>query len=293
MKKIAIIGATGMLGVPVATALMDAGFEVTALVRDVDSARRTLPAAIAVVEADVRDEESLRRGLSGQDGLYLSLSVAPGARRGDFHTEAQGLQHILSAARQAKIARIAYLSAMVHDSPRRWWVLDVWRSALARIKGSGIPYTIFYPTNFMETLAERHGTGSLFVMLGLATHRNYWIAGSDFGRQVAASFARPQSADREYYVQGPEALTYDGAAVRYARALKRSPFIIRVPLWMAHIGGLFSTKLRFSANIMQTVLSYPEQFKAYDTWNELGRPETTIEDFASARGRRHTATCSE
>jgi uncharacterized protein YbjT (DUF2867 family) len=282
IKKIAMIGATGMLGIPVAVALMEAGFEVTALARSPESARRSLPAGIAIVQADVRDEESLRRGLHGQDGVYLSLSVAPGQREGDFHTEVQGLEHILAAAREANVARIAYLSAMIHDTPpsNTWWVLDVWRHALARIKSSGIPYTIFYPTNFMETLAQRHSAGRLFVMLGRARHPNYWIAGSDFGRQVARSFALPQAANREYYIQGPEPLTYDGAAVRFASALRRSPFVVRVPIWMARIGGVFSNSLNFNANIMHAVLSYPEQFKAADTWQDLGRPETTIEQFA-------------
>lgn len=276
-----MIGATGMLGIPVAIALMEAGFEVTALARNPAQARRALPAAIAVMQADVRDEEGLRAGLRGQHGLYLNLSVAASERKGDFHTEAQGLQHILAAAREAGTARIAYLSALVHDAPdSRWWVLSVWRSALARIKASGIPYTIFYPTNFMETLAERHNAGSLFVMLGRGHHRNYWIAGSDFGRQVAKAFALPQAENREYFVQGPEPMTYDGAAVRYARALHRSPLVVRVPLPLARLGGLLSRPLDFNARIMQTVLRYPEEFKAGTTWDELGKPTTTIEQFA-------------
>jgi uncharacterized protein YbjT (DUF2867 family) len=286
IKKIAMIGATGMLGIPVAIALMEAGFEVTALARNPEHARRSLPAAISVVQADVRDEGSLREGLRGQDGLYLSLSVAPNERKGDFHTEVQGLEHILTAAREAKVERVAYLSALVHDTPNsNWWVLDVWRAGLARIKSSGIPYTIFYPTNFMETLAQRHTSGRLFVMLGRAHYDNYWIAGSDFGKQVAKAFALPQAANREYYIQGPEPLTYDGAAVRYASALHKSPFIIRVPILAARLGGLFSRQLGFSARIMHTVLSYPEEFKATDAWNDLGKPTTTIEEFALRQGK--------
>jgi uncharacterized protein YbjT (DUF2867 family) len=284
IKKIAMIGATGMLGIPVAIALLEAGFEVTALARNPASARRALPSAISIVQADVSDEESLRQGLRGQDGVYLSLSVAPGDRKGDFHTEVQGLQHILAAAREADVARIAYLSAMVQDTTNKnWWVLDVWRQALARIKSSGIPYTIFYPTNFMETLAQRHSAGRMFVMLGRARYPNYWIAGADFGRQVAKSFMLPQAANREYYIQGPEPMTYDGAAVRYARALRRSPFVVRVPIFAAQLGGLFSDQLNFNANIMDTVLSYPEEFKSADTWRDLGKPATTIEQFALAQ----------
>jgi uncharacterized protein YbjT (DUF2867 family) len=280
IKKIAMIGATGMLGIPVAIALMEAGFEVTALVRNPELARRALPAAISIVQADVRDEESLRSGLAGQDAVYLNLAVVPGARRGDFHTEAQGLQHIIGAARDAKLARLAYVSALIQDTDRsRWWVIDVWRQALARIKRSGIPYTIFYPSNFMETLAQRHTAGRFFVMLGRAQYRNYWIAGRDFGEQVARSFALPGSANREYVIQGPEPLTYDEAAVRYAKSLPEPHRVIRVPFWLARLGGLFSGELDFSTSIMQAVLGYPEKFKAATTWAELGKPTTTLEEF--------------
>ena len=172
IHKIAVIGATGMLGIPVTIALIDAGFTVTALARKPDEARRLLPAATQIMAADARDEASLERGLAGQDALYLNLSIAPTERRLDFHTEQQGLEHILSAARSAGIKRIAYVSAMIHDSPSRWWVLNVWRGALARIKDSGIPYTIFYPANFMETLPQRHMLGSTFVMTGWSRNPN-------------------------------------------------------------------------------------------------------------------------
>jgi hypothetical protein len=39
----------------------------------------------------------------------------------------------------------------------------------------------------------------------------------------------------------------------------------------------------YDARIMQTVLDYYETFKASDAWDELGRPATTIEEFARRR----------
>ena len=281
IRKIAIIGATGMLGIPVTIALLDPGFAVTALVRKPDEAKRMLPAATRIVAADARDEASLKRGLAGQDALYLSLSVAPSERRGDFHTEQQGLEHILAASREAGIKRIGYLSAMVQDTQKSgWWVLDVWRSALLRIKSSGIPYTIFYPSNFMETLPQRHMMGGVFVMTGRSPHPNYWIAGRDFGRQVARPFALPAAANREYFVQGPEPMTYVEAARRFAHAAAGRPRIVRLPLSLIRLAGVVSHPMRFNARIMRTVLRYPEVFKAEDTWRELGEPTTTIEEFA-------------
>lgn len=281
IRKIATIGATGMLGIPVTIALLDAGFAVTALARKPDEAKRMLPAATRIVAADARDEASLKRGLAGQDALYLSLSVAPSERKGDFHTEQQGLEHILAAAREVGIKRIGYLSAMVQDTQKSgWWVLDVWRSALLRIKSSGIPYTIFYPSNFMETLPQRHMMGDVFVMTGRSPHPNYWIAGRDFGRQVAKSFALPAAANREYFVQGPEPMTYVEAARRFAHAAAGRPRVVRLPLSLLRLAGVVSHPMRFNARIMRTVLRYPEVFKAEDTWRELGEPTTTIEEFA-------------
>jgi len=43
MKKIAILGATGLLGKPVTLTLAKAGYEVTVLVRDPALARKTFP----------------------------------------------------------------------------------------------------------------------------------------------------------------------------------------------------------------------------------------------------------
>ena len=189
VRKIAVIGATGMLGQPVTRALVAAGFEVTALVRNVTAARRTVPPEVALVHADASDEASLRRGLAGQDALYLSLSIQPRERKRDFHTEAQGLDHIINAARVAGIKRIGYLSALVIDSEDgKWWVLDVWRSAVARLKASGIPTTVFYASNVMETLPQRHKMGRALVLAGASHHPNYWIAGRDLGAQVARAF---------------------------------------------------------------------------------------------------------
>ena len=284
IKKIAVIGATGMLGRPVAIALAEAGYDVTALVRNPQSAARSLPASIRLIAADARDEQSLRRGLEGQDGLYLSLSIAPGERPGDFHTEVQGLAHIIAAARSARIARIGYLSALVQDSPGNdWWVLQIWRQAIAAIKASAIPYTIFYPSNFMETLPQRHRMGGVLLMTGSSLYPNYWIAGRDFGAQVARAFAPPRAANREYVIQGPEPVTYGEAAQRYAAATADHPRVVTLPLALISALGLFSPAMAFNARMMGTVLGYPEEFKAADAWAELGRPTTTIEEFAKGQ----------
>lgn len=285
INRVAVIGATGMLGLPVTVALTEAGFAVTALVRNPDAARRVLPEGVEIVAADVRDEESLRRGLQGQDALHLNLSIAPTERPGDFHTEAQGLDFILGAARAAGIKRIGYVSALIRDADEAWWVLDVWRSAIARIKASGIPYTIFNAGNVMETLAHRHKVAGALVMAGGSHTPNYWIAGADLGAQVARAFTLEEAANREFFAQGPEPVPYGAALQRYARARGDGTRVVTVPLWLMRALGVFSRPTCFNARMLATVLRYPEVFRAGPAWDELGRPTTTIEDFARMSSR--------
>jgi uncharacterized protein YbjT (DUF2867 family) len=281
LKKIAVIGATGMLGVPVVAELVKAGFEVTALVRNPERARRVLPAQTTLVQADAADSDSLKRGLAGQDAVYLSLSIAPSERKDDFHAEAEGLDNILAAARACGLRRIAYLSALIQDGDAKgWWVIDVWRRAIGKIKGSGIPYTIFYPSNFMETLPQRHGTGRFLALVGTARHPNYWIAAADFGKQVARSFQLDATANREFVIQGPAPLTYDEAGRRFAQHTRPRRFVFKIPLPLVKALGAISPEMDFNARIMDAVLSYPEVFKAEETWTLLGKPSTTIDEFA-------------
>jgi hypothetical protein len=88
----------------------------------------------------------------------------------------------------------------------------------------------------------------------------------------------PEAANREYAVQGPEAMTYNEAAQRYARA-SGTPRLT-LPLFFIDIAGIASPSMRFNVRIMRTVLRYPETFQAEGTWRVLGKPSTTIEEFA-------------
>jgi hypothetical protein len=73
----------------------------------------------------------------------------------------------------------------------------------------------------METLPQRHVLGHPFVMTGWSHRRNWWIAGRDFGSQVARSFALPEAANRENAVQGLEPMSYNEAARRFALAAEK------------------------------------------------------------------------
>ena len=76
MKRIAVIGATGLFGQPVVKQLVNCGFEVTVLTRKPEKAATCFP-NVPVVYADLRDKESLLKALSGQEAVHLNLHISP------------------------------------------------------------------------------------------------------------------------------------------------------------------------------------------------------------------------
>jgi putative NADH-flavin reductase len=75
MKKILFIGASGMLGKPVALELLRAGFEVSLFGRDTEKLQRLFP-NIKIHKGDVFDQPSIEAAMAGQEIVYANLSVA-------------------------------------------------------------------------------------------------------------------------------------------------------------------------------------------------------------------------
>src|SRR4051794_6024733 len=106
MKKIAIIGATGMLGKPVTREIYKAGFDVTLLARDITKTRKIFPTA-NIIQADVLDKDSLVKAFTGQDEIYINLQSPVNAKPSHKLPEREGIDNIVSAAKSAGIQRLA------------------------------------------------------------------------------------------------------------------------------------------------------------------------------------------
>jgi uncharacterized protein YbjT (DUF2867 family) len=288
MKKIAFIGATGMIGQPVARKLVEAGFEVSALVRNIHKAKMLLPSSINFVQGDLNNERDLLQLMSGHDALYLNLNLKQEEKPNDFHSEEQGLQKIILVAQQSSIKRIAFLSSIVMNyqgmNGFNWWVFDVKRRAVDMIKASGIPSTIFYASTFMESLDGTYKQGNNLMLAGKSQQKLYFIAGDDYGRQVARSFHVLSNENREYYIQGSEAYTQEEAVRLFAAHYKKSKLKVRnAPMWLLKCMSYFSQKVNYGWHIIEALNKYPETFIAQQTWAELGRPKMTIKEYATMK----------
>ncbi len=281
MKKIAVIGASGMLGWPVAKALADAGFEVTALIR---SSKNIRPYPnLNWVEGDLKNSKSLQKLLIGKDAVHLNLSVKQTEKESDWHAEEQGLENVLQIARSVNIKRITYLSSLVMNYQGTnnfdWWVFRLKQKAVAQIKNSGLQVAIFYPSTFMETLVHQYKAGPFMLLAGESKHKQYFIAAADYAQQVVQSFKLSLTGTQEYVVQGPIAYTTDEAVAIFKQNATANLLSLRAPLGLIRFYGRFFQKMNYGYHILEALNNYPEKFEAEKTWQQLGSPKITLEEF--------------
>lgn len=290
--QVAVIGATGMLGEPVARELIkaDSSFSVRIVARHVEKTVARFPAT-EVVAGDLRSVESLVNALRGIDVVYLNLSIRQTEKQAEFHTEGQGLQNLIEAARQAGVGRIAYLSSIIMRyqgmNDFQWWVFDVKQEAVRLIKASGIPYSIFYPSCFIDSINRTQRAGRFVLLVGRSSVRPWYISASDYGKQLVRALQIAKAGqNQDYVIQGPEAVTQHEAAKRFVAAYRKEELsLLTTPPFFLKMGSLFSAQASYGWHITEALNRYPEVFEAGQTWTDLGKPQTTIEDFATKLGR--------
>jgi uncharacterized protein YbjT (DUF2867 family) len=284
--KIAFIGATGMLGRPVATQLIAEGHDLTLLGRNENKLKELFPSA-NTFKADVFDKASLVKAFAGQDAVYMNLSVHPTSKEKEPQPERDGIDNIIAAAKETGIKRLANISSLVHHYQGMngfdWWAFLIKQDAVKKIKNSGIAYSIFYPSAFMETFPYQMMRGKKIAAMGKSLMPMWFIAADDYAKQVARSFAILKDENKEYNVQGQDAYNFEEATRIFINNYQKAKLsVLRMPFWLAKFIGNFNQKLNYVWHICEALNKYPEKFESQQTWDELGKPSTRLADFAKS-----------
>lgn len=122
-RRIAIVGATGVLGRPVVRRLLERGHKVRAIVRQPAQARLAPAPRLEVVPGDILAPATLDAGLHGCDTvLHLASAIPRAGADSDWsrndRIRTDGTRHLLAAATSAGCARYLQQSvAMLHTGP--------------------------------------------------------------------------------------------------------------------------------------------------------------------------------
>lgn len=192
-KTILVLGATGQQGGAVVRAILEAGgWEIRALVRDVDAdaARRLEASGVALVAGDMDDPGSLSAAFAGVHAAYAYQAYASDPER-----EVRQGMAVADAAKAASVGHFVYGS--VGGAERGSGVPHFeskWRVE-RHMREIGLPATIVQPVFFMDNFLRQPMRAVLLALM-----RSYipdgrtlqMISVDDIGRWVARALTDPE-----------------------------------------------------------------------------------------------------
>ena len=204
---ILVTGASGNAGGAVARALVDAGEEVQAPVRD--ASRSPLPEGVNAVVGDLNRPESLAPHLRGVTSAFLLSGY-------------DGLVETLENMRRAGVERVVLLSSSaapggdLTNAVARYHILSE-----QAVRESGLPWTFLRPNSFMSNAYRwlpQLRAGNV-VRLPFAEVPIAMIHPGDLGRVAAAALTTSAHQELIYRLSGPKALRPAEQVAVLSRAL--------------------------------------------------------------------------
>ncbi|RRQ50469.1 hypothetical protein DZC72_07955 [Maribacter algicola] len=256
IEKIAILGASGMVAQETIKAFDSAGFQLKLFSRSIKAANYPNH---ETVKGDVFNDSDLALAIKDCDAIHITLGQLD---------EFGAVQKIVRAAKKQDIKCISYVSgATVCKENTEMPFIKAKYESEQFIKTSGIPYMIFRPTWFMESLALMIQDGKANVM-GKQPIKLRWIASKDFGKLLVNAYQKPECRNQEFNTYGPEALTINEALGQYIKV--KHPNIKKVanaPFWLLKIIAFISGNKQLKEFI--------PMFEYFEKTKEAGNPENS------------------
>jgi uncharacterized protein YbjT (DUF2867 family) len=273
--KILVIGASGLLGGPVIRKLAEKGYDLRLFSRSVEPSMFIND--YDIVKGDVFNPADLEKAVSGCDAVHISLASAD---------DVKAVANILEVSRKNGVRRISLVSGCTVTEENRWFkFIDNKFRTEQMIMQSGIPYYIFRPTWFFESLGMLVRNGKASV-LGKLTDRYHWVAADDLGKMVANAYSTAGAENKIYFVYGPEKYTMKEMLERYCRALHPEiKSVGETPLLPLKIIASLTRnrQLKFAASLFGYFEKVHEPEVPEADLTALGRPATDFDSWVRSR----------
>jgi len=237
VQNILVTGATGYVGGRLVPRLLEAGYNVRLLARDVHRlGGRSWLERVELIQGDVLQPESLPAAMDGIDAAYYLIhSMSDSA---DFHErDLVAARNFGAAAKGADVGRILYLGGLGDPQADLSQHLRSRQQTGQALREAGVPVTEFRAAVIV-------GSGSLsFEMVRYLTERipvmicPRWvftriqpIAIEDVLRYLAAALETPESAGEIVEIGGAEVLTYGEMMLGYAEVRGLRRYLLPVPV---------------------------------------------------------------
>ncbi|HSL44761.1 MAG TPA: NmrA/HSCARG family protein, partial [Anaerolineales bacterium] len=223
-RIIAVTGATGQQGGAVARKLLQDGWKVRALTRDIDkpAAQELASLGAEVVAGDLDNRAELDAAFQGAYGVFSVQNFwLPNV---GFEGEIRQGQNVADTAKAAGVKHLVYSSVgaahrgMGQKHFESKWIIE------QHIHSLGIPYTILRPVAFFDNFNWERAVilNGTFNAIGLRPEKErQLIAVEDIGVFTALAFANPEGYAGNTIELAGDALTESQLADTFAKVIGR------------------------------------------------------------------------
>lgn len=292
---VTVFGGSGFVGAQAVRQLARAGWRIRVAVRNPAKAYAMRlhgdVGQIDIVQANVRNEPSLRRALSGATAAVNLVAVARETGRQGFQAlHVMGAHNVAVAAQAEGVTRLVQMSALGADANSE--------SKYARTKAQGEaaaraiypdavvlrPSVIFGPEdNFFNRFAAMAQISPALPLIGGGHTRFQPVFVGDVGKALARTVNAPEAAGQTYELGGPAAFTFRDLMELMLAEIGKRRFLAPIPWPAAALigaaGDLMGAVIEPPITGDQVLLLKSDNVVsgAYPGLAELGITPTTLE----------------
>ena len=246
--RVAIIGGTGFVGRYLVDALLDAGHQVTVLVRPGSEGKLQPRGCIRKVAGDLSDRNALRETFDGARASIYNVGLLREFPRDGITFEAaqyQGVVDTIDVARETGVSRLLLMSAIGVKDPGTKYQSTKRRAEL-HAQGSGLDVTVLRPsvifgdprgamefaTQLYEDMVKPPLPAVAFPGVAMSP-----VHIEDVAAAFVAALADNATIGRTIELAGPEALAWKEIVTRVAHAAGKSKLVLPIPLRLMYLGA--------------------------------------------------------
>lgn len=250
-EMITVFGASGFIGRYVVRALAKAGYRVRAATRRPHLANDLRPMGVVgqiqLVQANLRDRDSIARAIDGADGVINLVGILFEDGRQNFDAlQARGAGAIAEAAKAAGITRMVQISAIGADADSD--------SKYARTKALGeqavraaIPEAVILRPSivfgtedeFFNKFADMARFAPALPLIGGGKTKFQPVWSADVAAAAVAALESAEARGRTYELGGPNVYSFKELMEFILATIRRKRLLIPVPFLAAGGLGLF------------------------------------------------------
>jgi uncharacterized protein YbjT (DUF2867 family) len=312
---ILVVGATGQLGTAVVRKLVAANKPVRAFVRRTSRYQHLQGDGVELVFGDLRDPASLDAACQGVEVVIATANaVLPEGSYSFEAVEGKGYQDLMASCQKHGVKQFIYISVPVTPHDNTVPNFRYKRLNEERLKNSGLNYTIFRSSLFMDcwfafigstipgrgteapTIQRQYwflklfmkGVGNLIEGPGTAlipgnrNIRHAFIAVDDVASYMVNAIQHPAAERAIFHIGGPEILSWQQVVDIYGKVLDRRLRAIYVPGTVFRVQrALLSPFSEAASDIMglNWLVCYDTPYETKEVASTFGVQPTGAEDF--------------